>query len=239
VVARNNHSNHFLSELSVEDYQLLRPHLESLQLEQGRTLHDQLQVISHVYFPTSGVVSLVMRMRNGQGVEAGMIGVNGAVGGGSALDGKHSLSHAIVQVEGTGVRIDAQIMKGLASRSESLRQAIFAREQAISAHAQQVAACNALHDLEPRLARWLLQVRDLVQSNKFELTQEFLAQMLGVNRTSVTLVARHLQAAALINYRRGRIELLDIEGLQDSACECYESINEYYKTLTGWVPSPS
>jgi len=232
----SNISNHFLSSLSPEDFALIQPHLSGVQLPQGETLHRQLDRISHVYFPTEGVVSLVMDLREGQTVEAGMIGVNGTVGGGSALDGKLALSRAIVQVAGSSQRIAADTLKEFANRSESLRSALFSREQAISVHAQQVAACNAVHELEHRLARWLLQVRDLVQSNRFDLTQEFLAQMLGVNRTSVTLVARHLQTAGLIKYRRGRIEIVDPEGLQDVACECYGTINGFYKALTGWVP---
>jgi CRP-like cAMP-binding protein len=235
----SNTTNHFLSSLSAEDLQLIQPQLMLTELKQGETLHRQLERISHVYFPLQGVISLVIGMNEGQSVEAGMIGVNGTVGGGSALDGLLALNRAIVQVEGSAQRIPAELLKQFADGSQSLRHALFQREQVISAHAQQVAACNALHDLESRLARWLLQVRDLVQSSKFDLTQEFLAQMLGVNRTSVTLVAKRLQSAGLIKYRRGRIELLDTEGLHDAACECYGTINNYYHTLTGWQPSTS
>jgi CRP-like cAMP-binding protein len=234
----SNTTNHFLSTLSADDLQKIQPHLTSVDLKHGETLHHQLEPISHVYFPLQGVVSLVVDMSEGGSVEAGMIGVSGTVGGGSALDGPLALNHAIVQVEGSAQRIPAELLKQFADGSRGLRRALFLREQVISAHAQQVAACNALHELEQRLARWLLQVRDLVQRNNFNLTQEFLAQMLGVNRTSVTLVAKHLQAAGLITYRRGRIELLDIEGLQDTVCECYGAINGYYRTLTGWQPGP-
>jgi CRP-like cAMP-binding protein len=233
----SNTTNHFLSSLSAEDLQLIQPQLTPIALKQGETLHRQLERISHIYFPLQGVVSLVIDMSEGQSVEAGMIGVNGTVGGGSALNGQLALNRAIVQVEGSAQRIPAELLKQFAEASQSLRHALFQREQVISAHAQQVAACNALHELEARLARWLLQVRDLVQRSKFDLTQEFLAQMLGVNRTSVTLVARHLQSAGLIKYRRGHIEILDAEGLQDAACECYGNINQYYRTLTGWRPN--
>ena len=235
----SNAFNHFISSLSNEDRALIDPHLTMVDLPQGEILHRQLETISYVYFPVDGVISLVVTMSEGQSVEAGMVGVNGAVGGGSALNGKHALSQAIVQVKGAALRTQADMLRSLADRSATLRFALFAREQVISAHAQQVAACNAVHDLEHRLARWLLQVRDLVQSNKFELTQEFLAQMLGVNRTSVTLIARRLQAAGLIKYSRGRIEILDLEALRDTACECYGTINQFYKTLTGWEPGVS
>src|SRR5205807_9025310 len=110
-------------------------------------------------------------------------------------------------------------------------------DQMISAQVQQVAACNALHELEERLSRWLLQTRDLIQSDTLPLTQEFLSQMLGVQRSSVTLVARKLQEAGLINYRRGRIHVLDLEALQDGSCECYHMINHQFERLTGWRPA--
>ena len=172
-MAGRNTFNHFISTLSEADRALVEPHLATVELHQGDVLQRQLEQISYVYFPLEGVVSLVVSLSDGQSVEAGMVGFNGAVGGGSALDGKRALNKAIVQGKGSAQRIQAETLRDLASRSASLRTALFSREQAINAHAQQVAACNAVHELEPRLARWMLQVRDLVKSNKFELTQEF------------------------------------------------------------------
>jgi CRP-like cAMP-binding protein len=121
--------------------------------------------------------------------------------------------------------------------SETLRVALVRNDQSASAQTQQVAACNALHELEERLSRWLLQTRDLLRSDTLPLTQEFLSQMLGVQRSSVTLVARKLQEAGLINYRRGRIHVLDVEGLQDSCCECYAAVNAHFQRLIGWSPN--
>jgi CRP-like cAMP-binding protein len=135
------------------------------------------------------------------------------------------------------MEIAASVLKGLAGKSESLRIALVHHERALSAQTQQVAACNALHELEERLSRWLLQSRDLLQSDTLRLTQEFIAQMLGVQRSSVTLVARKLQEAGLINYRRGHIHVLEVEGLQDSSCECYEAINLHFTKLIGWSPT--
>jgi CRP-like cAMP-binding protein len=117
-----------------------------------------------------------------------------------------------------------------------LRSTLTRYDQTVSAHIQQVGACNALHELEERLSRWLLQTRDLLMSDTLPLTQEFLSQMLGVQRSSVTLVARHLQEAGLISYRRGRIHVLDVEALQDSCCECYAVINRHFHRLIGWSP---
>jgi CRP-like cAMP-binding protein len=128
-------------------------------------------------------------------------------------------------------------LKGFADKSSALRMALVHQERVLSAQTQQVAACNALHELEERLSRWLLQSRDLLQSETLPLTQEFLSQMLGVQRSSVTLVARKLQEAGLIRYRRGHINVLDAEALQDSCCECYSAINAHFLKLIGWSPN--
>jgi Mn-dependent DtxR family transcriptional regulator len=128
------------------------------------------------------------------------------------------------------------VLKRLVKESETLRLALVRNDQMASAQTQQVAACNALHELEERLSRWLLQTRDLVRSDTLPLTQEFLSQMLGVQRSSVTLVARKLQEVGLINYRRGRIHVLDVEGLHESCCECYAAINGHFHRLIGWTP---
>src|SRR4051794_22438048 len=133
--------------------------------------------------------------------------------------------------------IDVKILKELANKNIGLRMALVHHERALSAQTQQVAACNALHELEERLSRWLLQSRDLVQRDTLPLTQEFLSQMLGVQRSSVTMVARKLQEAGLIRYRRGHIHVLDVEGLQDSSCECYAAINAHFLKLISWSPT--
>lgn len=130
--------------------------------------------------------------------------------------------------------IEPGLLKGLVSKSDTLRMALVHQERALSAQTQQVAACNALHELEERLSRWLLQSRDLLQSDTLPLMQEFLSQMLGVQRSSVTLIARKLQEAGLIRYRRGHIHVLDAEALQDSCCECYAAINAHFLKLIGW-----
>jgi len=180
---------------------------------------------------------MIVGVAGGQFVEAGMLGRNGVIGAGAALDGPGALNTALAQVESTGAMIDPKVLKGLASESETLRMALVHQERALYAQTQQVAACNALHELEERLCRWLLQSRDLLQSDTLPLTQEFLSQMLGVQRSSVTLVARKLQAGGLIRYRRGHIHVLDVEGLRDSSCECYEAINTHFDKLIGWSPT--
>ena len=232
-----NSPNHFLSSLSAQDRDLLQPHLKQLQLPQGTALYRADDIISNVYFPHSGIMSMIVGVSSGQYVEAGMLGRNGVIGTGAALDGPDALNSAIAQVESSGVVIDPGVMKGLAGKSETLRMALVHQERALTAQTQQVAACNALHELEERLSRWLLQSRDLLQSDTLPLTQEFLSQMLGVQRSSVTMVARKLQEAGLIRYRRGHIHVLDADGLQDSCCECYAAINLHFNKLVGWSPT--
>jgi CRP-like cAMP-binding protein len=231
-----NSVNHFLASLSAQDSELIKPHLHPMDLPREAILYRAEETISRLYFPHSGVVSLVVGFANGQFVEAGMFGRNSVIGVGAALDGVVALNQAIGQVEGSGVAIETTVIKGLARESETLRSAFARHEQMASAQIQQVGACNALHELEERLSRWLLQTRDLISSDTLPLTQDFLSQMLGVQRSSVTLVARSLQDAGLINYRRGRIHVLDVEGLQDTCCECYATINRHFQRLVGWRP---
>ena len=231
-----NSPNHFLASLSAQDRDLLQPHLKPLHLPQGSAFFRADDIIPGVYFPLTGIMSMIVGVSTGQYVEAGMLGRNGVIGTSAALDGPQALNAAIAQVESTGMVIDARVLKELADKSETLRIALVHHERALSAQTQQVAACNALHELEERLSRWLLQSRDLLQSDTLPLTQEFLSQMLGVQRSSVTMIARKLQEAGLIRYRRGHIHVLDAEGLQDSACECYAAVNAHFLKLIDWSP---
>src|SRR6476661_9871580 len=203
-------SNFFLQSLSRGDLDLLRPHLRDVKLVHSTVLFDAGGEIDRIYFPHTGVVSLVVVLAGGDMIEAGMIGRDGVVGTPAALDGAVSLNRAVVQVAGTGSSIEIQHMRGAVVASKSLRIKLYQHDQMLLAQAQQSAACNAKHQIEERLCRWLLRTRDLVGSDSIELTQEFLAQMLGVRRTSVTLAASHLQAVNLIKYRRGHIQITDM-----------------------------
>jgi CRP-like cAMP-binding protein len=233
---RSNSPNHFLASLSPPDYELLEPHLRPIEFTQGLVLYVAQDEIKRVYFPHEGVISLVVGLVDGRFVEAGMFGRNGVVGGGAALDGRVAINQAVAQVSGSGLTIETGLLSRFVSQSDTLRMALMHHEQMIYAHTQQVAACNATHQLDERLCRWLMQTRDLIRSDTLPLTQEFLSQMLGVQRSSVTLVARKLQESGLINYRRGRIHVLDVEALRDSSCECYQAINGHFERLVGWEP---
>ncbi len=193
-------------------------------------------MINRIYFPHSGIVSLAVELASGDMIDAAMIGREGVVSGLAALDTNISVSKGIVQVAGAASVIEPEIVRRLADRSLGFRTTLIKHEQILLAQSQQSAACNAAHTLEARLSRWLLRCRDLIGSDDIALTQEFVAQMLGVRRTSVSIVANTLQQAGLVKYKRGHIRVLDLEGLRDSACECYGTVKALSDQLIG--PSP-
>jgi CRP-like cAMP-binding protein len=228
-----SHPNHVLASLLASDFELLRPHLKPFVLTHEDLLFDAGETLNWAYFPHSGVISLVVGLADGQLIEAAMVGRDSLVGGSSALDGKVALNRGIVQVEGTATILDADVLREVAEQSVAFRTTLIRHEQALFAQAQQSAACNVTHSVEARLSRWLLRTRDLAGGDKLGLTQEFLAQMLGVRRTSVSLVANTLQKAGLIHYRRGRVEITNLEGLQETACECYATVKAHGERLLG------
>jgi CRP-like cAMP-binding protein len=172
-----NLPNHVLASLSPQDSDLLRPHLRHQQLTLRSVLYRPEEPIHQVYFPTDGVISLVVGLSDGFMVEAGMFGKNSVVGGGAALDGRVAVNQAIVQASGSSLIVDTEVLSKCVSESDTLRKALMAHELASYALTQQTAACNARHGLEERLCRWLMQTRDLLESDTLPLTQEFLAQM--------------------------------------------------------------
>ncbi|HET7682027.1 MAG TPA: Crp/Fnr family transcriptional regulator [Xanthobacteraceae bacterium] len=226
-------ANRFLQSLSPADFELLAPHLRSVELTNAAVLFETGGEIDRVYFPLNGAVSLVVPLGGGDMVEAGMIGRDGIVGTPAALDSATAINQAVVQVGGQASVAGVAPIQSAARQSATLRTALYQYDQLLLVQAQQSAACNATHTVEERLCRWLLRSRDVLESDLLPLTQEFVAQMLGVRRTSVTLVASRLKEAKLIKYRRGRVEVLDLEGLQDSACECYRAFKQQEARLLG------
>jgi CRP-like cAMP-binding protein len=207
--------------------------LRPIDLEQQTILYDAGDTVDRVYFPFDAVVSIVATLSTGETIEAAMVGRDGVVGALAALDGKVSFSRAIVQLGGSGAACDVNKLKTAAIANPSILSVIVRHEQAVYAQAQQSTACMATHTIEARLARWMLRARDLSGSDTLPFTQEFLAEMLGVQRPSVSVVAHTLQQAGLIKYRRGRIQITDLEGLRESACECYRTIQQQYEQLFG------
>ena len=231
--------NLLLASLPPENMAALVPHLRVVQLPQETVLFEAGDTIKAVYFPHTGIVSIVVDLASGETIETAMIGRDSLVGGSAALDDDIALNRAVVQVAGVASVVDVGAFRGLAQQSHTFHATMARHRQFILAQAQQSAACNAVHTLEARLARWLLRCRDLHGSDDIPLTQEFLAEMLGARRTSVTLVASALKQAGFIRYRRGHISVIDVEGLRDSACECYKTKKAQGKRLIGTLVQES
>jgi CRP-like cAMP-binding protein len=229
----HDHPNGLLGSLSAADFAVLRPHLRPMELVQGTVLLDVGDPIEQIYFPHTGVVSLVVGLAAGETIEAAMVGRGSLVGGSSALDGGVALNKAVAQIAGAASVLDLGYLRSLAEKSAGFRTILLHHDQMILVQAQQSAACNISHTIEERLARWLLRCRDLMGSDKLALTQEFLGQMLGVRRTSVSIVAGSLQRAGLIHYRRGHLQIENVEGLQRASCGCYEAVRMQSHRLLG------
>jgi CRP-like cAMP-binding protein len=228
-----HNANLLLASLTPGDAAAIVPHLKSVHLEHQIVLSEMGDEVRLVHFPTSAIISLVVGLSTGEMVEAAMVGRDGVVGASAALDGRISLNRAIAQISGDSLTCDVDVLRGAALQSNTLLAKLIRHEQTVFAQAQQSPACMATHDVEARLCRWLLRARDLSGSDTLAFTQEFLAEMLGVQRTSVTTVAHTLQRAGMIKYSRGIIQINDLEGLRQAACECYEAINAHYRELLG------
>ena len=229
--AKQSFRNQILAALGPEDLASLSPHLEQVALEKGALLYDPGDEMDVVYFPDNAVISLMTLMQGGEAIESATIGREGALALMAAVSPRQSLSRAIVQVAGQGWRITAAQLHELVPASPRLRDLIDRHSDALFGHAIQSVACNALHSVEARFCRWLLSCHDRIDSDRVSLTQEFLADMLGVQRTTVTVVARTLQASGLIRYSRGVVDVLDRPGLEAISCECYRAVRNNYERL--------
>jgi CRP-like cAMP-binding protein len=232
-----NSSNLLLASLSAADAAALQPHLKNVYLEHERILFEAGGAVTAIYFPTGAIVSLVVGLSSGEVIEAAMVGKDGVVGASAAIGGNIPSNRGIVQLAGTAMTCNVDALKRAAMQSHTLLSALVRHEQAVYAQASQSAACMATHHVEARLCRWLLRARDLADTDDMQFTQEFLAEMLGVKRTSVTLHARTLQQAGLIKYSRGKIQIIDLEAMRETVCECYGTVKSYYHALLGHPPS--
>lgn len=228
--------NRLLAALPPADFGLVSAHLTPVELERGRLLYDPGDRIDAVYFPQDGVISLMTLMENGAAIESATIGREGALGLMAAVSPRQSLSRAIVQTPCSACRITANALHDAWEKSARIREMIDNHNEALFGHAIQSVACNALHSVEARFCRWLLTCHDRISSDTVALTQEFLADMLGVQRTTVTAVARALQEKGFIRYRRGVVDIMDRSGLEAMTCECYDAIRRTYERL---LPTPS
>jgi CRP-like cAMP-binding protein len=215
--------NHLLQSLPRADFDLLAPHLNDVVLHQGEVLLEPGDPVEYVYFPHTAVISLLAVMRDGQTVETATVGRAGVIGGVAGFGPWQSYARVLVQMSGTTARIPCPRFRAAIRQSHHLTTIVLRCAQSIVLQIQQTAACNALHTVEQRLCRWLLLTQDYTDTNIIPLTQELLAQMLGVRRTSVTAAACKLQAMGLIRYsQRGRIEIVDRKAVERAVCECYE-----------------
>ena len=222
--------NFLLDRLDPNLLERLRPFLSLVELHHGEVLAETHQLVQKVYFPHSGIISSVVELVGGGAIETGMIGKDGAFGGTQALDHKVSLNHVIMQVAGTASVITSDEIRKVADALPVFRGLLVKYEQFFLAQVQQTAACNAVHNVQSRTCKWLLRMHELV-GDDLPLTQEFLAQMMGVRRTSVTEIARGLQKAGMITYKRGRIHIVDLELIKNAACECNEDVRSHYRRL--------
>ncbi|WP_407167959.1 Crp/Fnr family transcriptional regulator [Bradyrhizobium sp. ORS 111] len=227
-------SNRLLQALPAAELAHLHPLLETVELTKDAVLANSGAPVQRVYFPHGGIISMMINLSDGQSVEIATIGVDGVVGASAALYSRSPLTDAIVVVPGTASVLRAEDFRAAVERSTAFRALVALYEQALMAQAQQSVACNVSHAVEARLSRWLLRARDLCGSEALPLTQELLAQMIGVRRNAVSIVAHGFQQAGILRYSRGHIEITDVDALQKAACECYATVKAY---AAQWVES--
>ncbi len=223
--------NQLLRALPAEDYARLSPHLEPIAMPFGWTLHDRGCEISHLYFPTTSIVSRLYVMEDGGSSEIALTGNEGLVGICLFLGVGHTPYRAVVQSAGRGYRVKASVVTRELARGGALQLLGLRYTQALITQMSQTAICNRYHALDQQLCRWLLRNLDLISGNELNVTQEFIANLLGVRREGVTVAALKLQADGLIRYRRGHITVLDRASLEDRVCECYGVVRREYQRL--------
>lgn len=226
--------NHLLAILPENIYERLLPHLKTVRLSQGRLLHLPGQAIEALYFPLDCLLSITITMSDGATVETGMVGNREVLGINAFMGGKATTqTEYIVQIPGVAMQVKASIVRKLFEEDRRFRDVMLRYTQAFIAQISQTTACNRLHLLEQRLARWLLEARDCVNSDELFLTQEFISNMLGVRRPGVTLAAQKLQDRGCIRYSRSEILIVDRKKLESYACECFRVIKAQYDRLLG------
>ncbi len=229
-VARHR-ANRLLAALDQDDFARLTPFLEVIELPQGKVLYETGETIHHAYFPHDCIVSLVTVLEDGGTVETAVFGREGVLGFSSALVTRQSFGRYVVQLPGMASRIPVARLSEAFDTSPAVRALLLRFTEALLAQTFQTVACNAVHTVEARCCRWILSTRDRVIGDTLPLTHEFLAEMLGVQRSTVSLVTRAFQSAGLISQRRGVIVITDGTGLEEVACECYGTIRRSFERL--------
>ncbi len=229
------HQNHLLDALPAGDYERIAPHLELVSMKLGDVLYEPGDRLRHVYFPTTSIVSLLYVMEDGASAEIAIVGNEGILGISLFMGGESTPSRAVVQSAGHGFRLRAQALKSEFGRFGPTLHLLLRYTQALITQMAQTAVCNRHHSVDQQLCRWLLLSLDRLASNELSMTQELIANMLGVRREGVTEAAGKLQDAGLISYHRGRITVLDRPGLEARSCECYEVVKTELDRLLPYV----
>jgi len=232
-VSHNPHHNHLLAALPVAEFKRLSPHLELVYMPLGEVLCESGGKLQHVYLPTTSIVSLHYVMENGATAGIAEVGNEGMLGIALFMGGNTTPCEASVMTAGYGYRLQAQLLMEEFDRGGPMQRLLLRYTQVLITQTSQTAACNRHHSLDQQLCRWLLLTLDRQSSNELILTQELVANMLGVRREGITEAAGKLQQAGIIRYRRGHITVLDRSGLEDHACECYEVVKRESDRLLG------
>ena len=225
--------NHLLAALPPDEYNRIKPHLETISMPLGKVLYESGDRMTHVYFPTTAIISLLYIMENGGTAEIGIAGNNGLVGIALFMGGETTTNRAIVQSGGRSVRMRAEAVRTEFAMGGMFQKLLLLYAQALMTQISQTAVCNRLHNIEQQLCRWLLINHDQLQTNELVMTHDLVANMLGVRRESVSLAAAELQNKDVIRYVRGTITIHDRAKLENVACECYQVVMDEYDRLLG------
>ena len=227
-VIRNVRVNQLLGAMEPASRKRISPHLEPIELKLGAVVCEAGGLLKHAYFPQGSVLSLLTVLENGSAIETANIGREGAFGLFAAMYSRVSFNRCIVQLVGPMVRCPIEVVQSEFKASEHLRDLFVSFSETLLSQVQQTVACNAMHTTEERMCRWLLMMHDRAEGETLTYTHEFLANILGTNRKSVTLAAQSMQNAGLISYRRGTMQVLDRAGLEKASCECYAIVRKRF-----------
>jgi len=225
--------NHLLAALPADELARLKPDLEPVSMSLGEVLYESGDKMTHIYFPTTAIISLLYIMENGATAEIGIAGNDGLVGVALFMGGETTSSRAVVQGAGEAVRMKTAALKTAFALGGVFQSVLLRYTQSLMTQISQTAVCNRLHSVDQQLCRWLLINHDKQQTNKLVMTHDLIANMLGVRREGVSIAAGKLQKKGLIKYVRGTITMLDREGLEAVSCECYQVVREEYDRLLG------
>lgn len=225
--------NRLLAALPAEEYERLRPNLRPVSFALGEVVYEFGGQLDYVFFPTTSIISLLYTMQNGSSAEMGLTGNDGVVGIALFMGGGTMPNRAVVQSAGDALRMKAKVLQDEFALGGTFQQLLLRYTQALITQISQTAVCNRLHSVEQQLCRWLMLSHDRVQADELIMTQELIADMLGVRREGVTVAAGHLQDIGAISYVRGRIQILDRQKLEETVCECYRVVKDEFDRLLG------